>query len=119
MKFLVDESSDGRVAAYLRGLGHDATTVAGDHQPGIPDPEVLACAWDEGRILITDDSDFGELVFRYNLPHSGVFYFRLDTTSLAVRTDRIDYLLVTYAEQLDQFFVITNERIRMRRSSLV
>lgn len=118
MRFLIDESSDRRVATHLRGLGHDATTVAGDHQPGLPDPEVLALAWHEGRILITDDSDFGELVFRYNRPHSGVFYFRLDTTSLAVRTDRIDYVLATYGEQLDKFFVITNERIRMRLSSL-
>lgn len=118
MRFLVDESSDGRVAAYLRGLGHDATTVAGDHQPGLPDPEVLARAWNEGRILITDDSDFGALMFRDKHPHAGVLYFRLDTTSLAIRINRIDHVLATYAEQLEQLIVITNERIRLRLASL-
>ena len=118
MRFLIDESSDGRVAAYLRGLGHDATAVAGDHQPGLPDPEVLALAWRERRILITDDSDFGELVFRHNRPHSGVIYFRLDTTTLAVRHDRLTYVLEHYAHRLDQFIVVTRERMRLRLSGL-
>lgn len=118
MRLLIDESSDGRLAAYLRNLGHDATTVASDHQPGLLDPEVLALARHEGRILITDDSDFGVLVFRFGHPHAGVLYFRLDTTSLSVRTDRLDDVLDKYHEQLDRFFVITNDRIRVRLSNL-
>ena len=116
MRFLIDESADGRVAPFLRGLGHDATTLAGDHEPGLPDPEVLAIAWREQRILITDDSDFGELVFHHHHPHSGVLYFRLDTTALAVRTDRLNYVLAHHANDLSEFFVITRERVRMRLS---
>ena len=83
MRFLIDESADARVATYLRALGHDATTVAGDHAPGLRDELVLAIAHAEGRVLITDDADFGELVFAHRQPHAGIIYFRLGTTVLA------------------------------------
>lgn len=63
MKFLVDESADARLIVRLRALGHDVTSVARDHRRGLPDHHVLSIAHAEGRILITDDRDFGELVF--------------------------------------------------------
>lgn len=65
MKFLVDESADARLAGHLKTLGHDATTVARDYSPSLEDSDVLAIARREDRILITNDRDFGELVFRH------------------------------------------------------
>jgi predicted nuclease of predicted toxin-antitoxin system len=70
VKFLVDESADARLAIHLRSLGHDAATVAGDYSPALKDPDVLAIAQHEQRVLITNDRDFGELVFRQRLPTS-------------------------------------------------
>jgi predicted nuclease of predicted toxin-antitoxin system len=113
MRFLIDESADARIAAHLRSLGHDATTVAADHRPGLPDDEVLRIAQSEGRILITDDSDFGELVFRRRQPHAGVIYFRLSTTVLSVRTQRLTAVLTEHESDLDQFLVVTEGSIRI------
>jgi predicted nuclease of predicted toxin-antitoxin system len=64
MRFLIDESADARLAAYLTSLRHDVKLVARGYAPGIPDERVLTFAHTEQRILITDDRDFGELVFR-------------------------------------------------------
>jgi predicted nuclease of predicted toxin-antitoxin system len=114
MKFLIDESADARLAAYLRARGYDVTLVAQDYQPGLPDEAVLAIAQSEQLVLITDDRDFGELVFGHRRPHAGVIYLRLDTSILAIRTERLEYVLTHYADQLDQFLVVTRQRVRVR-----
>lgn len=118
MKFLVDESADARLVIHLRALGHDATAVAADHRPGLPDAEVLALARREGRTLITDDTDFGDLVVRHRQPHTGVMLFRLNTTVLAARIERLDYVLGAYAAQLDQLLVSPRERVRVAKPLL-
>jgi hypothetical protein len=85
MKFLLNESADARLAPCLTSLGYDVTLVARDYQAGIPDHEVLRLAHREGRILITDDRDFGDLVFRQRQAHAGVIYFRLASPHIALR----------------------------------
>ena len=82
MKFLIDESADTRVARPLRQRGLDVTTVAVDHAASLDDIDVLAIAHREQRILIADDCDFGELIFRDRRPHAGVHYFRQSNTIL-------------------------------------
>ena len=101
------------MAEYLRSLGFDATTVAGDYRPGLRDDEVLALAHSEGRILITDDRHFGDLAVRHGHPHVGVILLRLDTTTLPVRLSRINYVLAHYANRLDRFLVVTRDRVRV------
>lgn len=116
MRFLLDESADARLGAYLRGLGHDVAAIAVDHPASLKDPEVLAIARREGRILVTDDRDFGELVFRRRHPHAGVIYLRLgDAAVLATKQERLHAVLTGYADQLDQFLVVTPSRVRVRR----
>ncbi len=66
MRFMVDESADSRLIPYLTDLGHDAIFVAYSYGQGIPD-DVHATAYAEGRILITHDRDFGDLVFILDL----------------------------------------------------
>lgn len=61
MKFLADEYCDADMIASLRADGHDVVYVM-EIKPGALDQEVLKKAFDEGRILLTEDKDFGELV---------------------------------------------------------
>jgi len=114
MKFLLDQSADARLVPYLQQLGHDVTRIARDHPHSLPDHEVLAIAYREGRILITDDRDFGELIFKKQQPHAGVIYFRLSTTHFALLRERLSHVLSHYADQLDQFIVVTDRRVRVR-----
>lgn len=81
------------------------------------DADILALAHREQRILVTDDRDFGELVFRLRQPHAGVIYLRLDTTKFPVRAQRVEDVLAQYADQLDQFLVVTIDAVRVRRSA--
>ena len=58
MRFLLDENAEFRIGRFLRGLGHDVTSIAVDYERGQNDRTVLELAVDEQRILITNDRDF-------------------------------------------------------------
>jgi predicted nuclease of predicted toxin-antitoxin system len=117
MKFLLDENADYRLFAYLAGLGHDVTAVAHDYPGSLSDGEVLNLAHDEKRILITNDRDFGELVFRRQLPHAGVVLFRLRSVELASKMAGLQAALEAHGADLEQgaFLVISERSMRLRR----
>lgn len=114
MRFLVDESADARLATYLESQGHDARTVARDYASALDDTDVLSIASGERRTLITNDRDFGQLIFGSGQEHAGVIYLRLERTSLALKIERLNYVLTSYANQLDQFIVVDHRAVRVR-----
>jgi predicted nuclease of predicted toxin-antitoxin system len=115
LRFLLDQSADARLLPYLRSLGHDAVRIGKDYPPGLLDTTVLSLAVAEQRILITDDRDFGELVVTKRQPHTGVIYFRLgEYAELSLKIARLDHVLSHYADQLDQFLVVTRTTVRVR-----
>src|SRR3954452_5317589 len=72
MKLLLDENVDARLKEYLTNQGHDVTRIGTEHPARLSDRGVLSIAQNEGRVLITNDLDFGGLVFRLRQPHQGV-----------------------------------------------
>lgn len=114
MKFLLDENVEFRLRAFLEDT-HDVTAIASDYPQALSDKDVLAIAFSEQRILITNDKDFGELVFSHNQPHAGVILFRLSpSTTSEEKIVRLKEVLVTYAQKLDKFIVITPRGVRIR-----
>ncbi len=73
MILLADENLDRTVVARLRQDGHEVLAVA-EMEPGIADTTVLARANERRALLVTEDKDFGELVFRQRLVHVGSFW---------------------------------------------
>lgn len=86
-----------------------------DYRRGLSDRDVLVLAVREQRILITDDKDFGDLVFKEARAHAGVLLFRLKDADLEARITRLQAVLDAYAERLDEFLVISPKAIRIRR----
>ena len=69
MRFLVDECTGHAVAAWLRSL--QLELVSGDDEArGLDDESVIKKANFGNYILVTNDKDFGELVFRTKRPHN-------------------------------------------------
>ena len=79
MRFLVDENLGKRFADVLSRHGYNALFV-GDMMRSAPDDKILSFAEKENLIIITDDKDFGELVFRLKRSTKGVILFRASTT---------------------------------------
>jgi len=115
MRFLLDENTEYRVALFLREHGHDVTAIAHDYPHALADHAVLAIARQEQRVLITSDRDFGHLVAVQHQHHAGVIYFRLPAATAELKIARLRDVLVFHREQLDQFLVVTESRVRPYR----
>lgn len=75
MRLLADESCDFSVVRGLRSAGYDVTSIA-ESLSGAPDEQVIDLARSERRLLITEDKDFGQLVFSAASQNSGVLLVR-------------------------------------------
>jgi predicted nuclease of predicted toxin-antitoxin system len=80
MRFLADESCDAAVVRALQGAGHDVGSIAHTMR-GATDVAVLATALLGGRVLITEDKDFGEIVFAARKPAVGVLLLRYPSSA--------------------------------------
>jgi predicted nuclease of predicted toxin-antitoxin system len=118
VRFLLDENVRARLAMYLRGAGHDITTISDDYAAQLPDTEVLAIAQREQRVLITRDRDFERLIFDGGQTHTGVIYLRLHNPSLATIIARVDAVVSAYRQELadGRFLVVTEEAITVREA---
>lgn len=75
-KFLTDENIDPVVLNFLREQGFDVIDVKENGWFGKKDVELMPFAYQEGRVIITHDSDFGTLIFTKREPFVGVLYLR-------------------------------------------
>ena len=77
------------------------------------DDEIIRKSFDEDRILITNDKDFAEKVYRERLPHRGIILVRLNDERGAYKIETLWRLLDGYADRLkDQFVVVTETQVR-------
>ena len=79
-KFLVDESVDFAIVIHLRNCNYDVTSIVEDY-PSLEDIDILKIAYKEKRILLTNDKDFGSLIFKENLQSNGLILLRLENQS--------------------------------------
>jgi predicted nuclease of predicted toxin-antitoxin system len=115
MRFLVDECIGPKTAQWLRDQGHEVFSVYDDAR-GSDDGTIIEKAFNEDWVLITNDKDFGEKVYREQHPHHGIIFLRLADNRAANKIDVLRRLLENYADKLpDQFVVVTETRVRFSR----
>ena len=115
MKFLADECCDAEMVVSLREDGHDILYIT-ESKPGILDEEVLKKAFEENRILLTEDKGFGELVFHLRKPTRGIVLLRFDVQQSNLKLLRLRQLIQTQSRKLKNSFVIVDvEKFRFRR----
>lgn len=84
---------------------------------GIDDEDIIQKAYTENWILITNDKDFGEKVYRERRPHRGVIFMRLQDERATNKIAVLRRLFEAYADKLaDQFIVVTETRVRFARN---
>lgn len=114
MRFLSDENVRHSAAEALRAQGHDVLEVD-DAMPSARDEAVLRRAGDERRILITNDRDFGELVFYRGHAAYGVILLRLKHDTREAVSRRLLQTVELYQDKLaGHFILVTDELTRIR-----
>ncbi len=115
MRFLVDECTGSKVAHWLREEGHVVFSVF-DEARGADDEWIIQKAFAENWLLITNDKDFGEKVYRELHAHHGVIFLRLADERAAKKIAVLKSLLASYAERLPgRFVVVTETRVRFAK----
>jgi predicted nuclease of predicted toxin-antitoxin system len=104
MRFLADECCDFAVVRMLRVHGYDVLAVS-DFQNRSVDKEVMDLAT-EGRILLTEDKDFGWLVFAGRMKSPGVILIRFPASARSSLAEAVQRLVSEYASQLAGAFVV-------------
>lgn len=112
MRFLVDECTGSGVAKWLRNQGYEVFSVF-DEARGISDEQIIKKVWIENWILITNDKDFGEKIYKEKREHKGVILLRLQDQRLLIKIEILEKLLRKYYNQLaDNYIVVSETKIR-------
>ena len=113
MRFLADESCDFSVARMLRAAGHDVVAVA-EIAPQAEDEAVLSLALSGQYLLLTEDKDFGQLVYSAGHATAGVILLRFPATARASVAKAVLDLVTERQEQLiGRFTVVQPGHIRI------
>jgi len=108
VKFIVDENLGTRVAKWLKELQHDVISIYEEFR-GLDDDEILRKSLEENCILITNDKDFGEMIFREGKLHNGVIFLRLEDERSSNVIKVLDQLFSIYADRIEGNFVVVTE----------
>jgi predicted nuclease of predicted toxin-antitoxin system len=114
VNFLADAHISRTMVAMMRDSGHDCLDSAAI-PPRMPDVDVLRMAANDGRIVVTSDKDFGELVFVHGIACPGVVLIRVALADEKDRVAHVRRLWPTVLSRLPGSFVtITASGIRAR-----
>lgn len=113
-RVLANENIPLPAVALLRERGVDVIAVA-ESMPGASDADVTALARDEGRVLLTFDRDYGELVFsRGHAPPPAIIYLRQESLP-ARRIGELVLALLAESSGIAGYFVVASQQSVRRR----
>jgi predicted nuclease of predicted toxin-antitoxin system len=103
-----------RIVEWLRAQGHDAIHLREQGLHRLPNGEIFAKAGREGRIVLTFDLDFGEILALSDDPSVSVVLFRLHNTRTPHVIARLQAILKVSASPLEKGAIIVVEETRHR-----
>jgi predicted nuclease of predicted toxin-antitoxin system len=114
MRFLADECCQEGLVRALRADGYDVLYVL-EEMRGATDDVILERAFSERRVLLTEDKDFGELVYRLGRSARGIVLLRFDVTDRDLKIPRLRELLAEKEHRLHGTFVVLEvDKVRIR-----
>lgn len=105
LRFLADESCDFAIVRALRAEGYDVLAVSEVTQRS-DDRELIEQAHREKRILLTEDKDFGWLVFVSYAESAGVILVRFPGDARQTMVQMVQKLVHEQGERLVGAFVV-------------
>lgn len=112
MKILADVNVEKPIIDYMASVGFDVKWIP-DYNCMLPDNHLLAMANSESRVLLTNDKDFGELVFRQNKITTGIILLRLKGASSKIKVKALKKLFENYPSKIyNHFVVVAQNKLR-------
>jgi predicted nuclease of predicted toxin-antitoxin system len=118
VRFLLDQNISPLVAEPLGRAGHDVVHARDLDLSRAPDEVVLSAAAEDRRVLVSSDTDFGELLARADLSAPSLLLLRRQTQRRAADLAALILLnLDAVASDLERGAVVVfdGDRLRIRR----
>ena len=111
---LADENVYRSIIMALRESGMDVYSVY-ENQRGLTDCEIIGLSLNPPRIILTEDKDFGDLVFAYHQKPTGVILLRYAFAETIKITETLIHFLEERGEGIaGKFVTVTAKKIRIR-----
>lgn len=113
IKFLADVNIEKPLVDFLSKQGYDIKWIP-DYDCEMPDEDLIQLANREKRILITNDKDFGDLIFLQKRMSAGTILFRVKGQNSQDKIKLMKKLLMGYKDKLlNHYIAITKLKIRI------
>ncbi len=112
---IIDENVDKHITKQLHNTDYQIFLIR-EYNAGISDKDVIEIAKSKKGIVITEDKDFGELVFSHDIKGCSVIFLRYDKSDYKKIIQNIIIVLKNYYYNPEHFFItITTQKIRIRK----
>jgi predicted nuclease of predicted toxin-antitoxin system len=108
MKFLADANIESKVVQFLRNSGYDVKWVLEDN-PFLSDEDILEISYKEKRILITNDKDFGELVYKDYRNTFSIILLRVEQNDVMVKIKIVENPITKHKDKIENKFIVANK----------
>ncbi|MCK6693107.1 MAG: DUF5615 family PIN-like protein [Thermoanaerobaculia bacterium] len=107
---LTNENIDPDLVTYLRSKGFDVFDIKESGMQASTDEEIIRLGNQTGRVIITEDRDFCQIIFTQNPEFTGVVYFRPGSFFSAYHIATIDGLLALNPDVQPPFFITAEKQ---------
>lgn len=112
LKFIADENIEKPLVDLLLAEGHDVLWIH-MHKRQLSDEDILLLSNKEKRIILTNDKDFGELVFLQKKLSTGIILLRFAGQETMDKIAAVRNLLEKhYDKLLHRFVILTKRKVR-------
>jgi predicted nuclease of predicted toxin-antitoxin system len=109
MKFIADVNIEKQIVDFLINKNYDVIWVANIDKRML-NGQLLEIANKEKRILITNDKDFGEIVFHQKKITYGIILFRIKGQSFKKKIELLENLLRENPSKIEKHFIVVTEK---------
>ncbi len=117
MRFLADMGVSATTVRALRAAAHDAVHLREEGLIRLPDPDIVAKAIQEQRVVLTFDLDFGDILAVSRAEGPSVIIFRLRNQTPAAVNPRLFRVISNCAAELTSgaIIIVEDQGYRLRR----
>lgn len=113
LKFLIDECLGLVIAHWLIENNYEVISAVKEMR-GKKDIEILSRAFEENRVVITSDKDFGDIVFNKKMQHCGIIFLKLTINTSNAKIKAIENLLKYHHDDIfGNFIVVSDTNIKV------
>jgi len=117
MRILTEENCDSCLVEQLRAAGHDVRHAA-EHLKGRSDISIFEAAAEDGRVLFTNDLDFGLLAERSTQPPPAIVLLRLHPLRAGMRAEIAVEFFANVGWDWQKKFIVVEPGLTRRRRML-